>query len=125
MYRLSEQLLAILITLLLVLSPLQGALAGFAISSNQGGNAHQMAIGHDGGTFLDAGHVACQDCEQCSTEDGCNGHSCPSSQCTSCTLAAFPIFAYFTNPTVMLGLAIADDTIISQFSPSLFLFSWA
>ena len=118
MHRLSERVLAILLTLLLGLSPLQGAESGFALSANQDGSVHQMADGHD--DCMDSDRTAAQDCGQCNSEAGCNGHSCSSGQCASCALAVHQVFSYHTNPTITSGFPRADDGIVKQLSSSLF-----
>jgi len=120
MCRLSEKLLVILLTLLLGLSPLQGAIAGFASSFEQEGGVHQMADRHDGGIVMAADHAAAQDCEQCNAEAGCNGHSCSSGQCASCVLAVLPIFPDILHRTATSGLLRTDNGFVSKLSSSLF-----
>ena len=118
MYRLSEKLLAILLTLLLGLSPFQGAMAGFAASSDQEGGVHQMSD-TQGDMVMDI-DPATHDCEQCNADDGCNGHSCSSGHCASCVLAVLPVFSHPTNLSATPGLLRADDDFVSQLSSSLF-----
>lgn len=116
MCRLSKKLLTVLLALLLGMSPLQGAIAGFASSFDQEGSVHQTADRHD----IATDHAAAQDCEQCNTEAGCNGNSCSSDQCASCALVVFTVFSYHTNLTAMPGLSRAYDGFVSQHSSSLF-----
>ena len=109
----SEKLLAIALTLLLGLSPLQGAMAGFAPSSDQEKGMHAMAERH-GDMVMD------HDCERNNAYDTDNCHSCSSGQCTSCALAVLPVFSHPTNRIGMSGLLRADDGFVSQLASSLF-----
>lgn len=97
MQRFSRKLSAVLLTLLLGLSPLQGVMAGFVSSFDKGDGVQQMAHMH-GGPATDAGRVAA-DCEQCGHGDGCAGSDCSSGQCAFCALAILPDFFYLTNST--------------------------
>ncbi|MBL3591192.1 MAG: hypothetical protein JMN24_15585 [gamma proteobacterium endosymbiont of Lamellibrachia anaximandri] len=117
MPRLSDKLLAVLLTLLLGLSPLQGAMAGFAASPDREGSVHQMSDMHDSGMVMDQ---AAHDCKQCSADDGCGGHSCSSGQCASCALALLPVFLLPTHLAATPVLPRADKGFVSQLSSSLF-----
>jgi hypothetical protein len=118
MHRLSEKLLAILLTLLLVLSPLQGVMAGITASSDQEEGVHQMA-GMHGDMVMVTDHVT-DNCVQSDANDDCTGHTCSSCQCASCTLALLPIFSLPTNHTATPVLFRADDGFVSQRSSPLF-----
>ncbi len=118
MDRLSEKLLAILLTLLLGLSPLQSAMAGFAVSSDQEGGVHQISV-IQGDMVMNIDH-ATYDCEQCNADDGCNGHSCSSGQCASCVLAVLPIGSHPINFKATSKLLQKGDYFVSQLSSSLF-----
>ena len=120
MRRVSEKLLAVLLTLLLGLSPLQSAMAGFASSLDQEGGVHQMANSHDGGMVMAADHVAAHDCEQCNADAGCNGHNCSSGQCASCALALLQVFSHPQNLIAVSVPLRADDGFVSQLSSYLF-----
>ncbi|MBA1445539.1 MAG: hypothetical protein FE835_11705 [Gammaproteobacteria bacterium] len=110
-------MLALLLTLLLGLSPLQGAMAGFAAASDWEGSMHQMSNMHDDSMVMDQ---AAHDCEQCNADDGCAGHSCSSGQCASCVLALLPVFLLPTHLAARPILPMADKGFVSQLSSSLF-----
>jgi hypothetical protein len=118
MHRLSEKLLAILLTLLLVLSPLQGVMAGNTASSDQEEGVHQMA-GMHGDMVMVTDHVT-DNCVQCDANDDCTGHTCSSCQCASCTLALLSVSPLPANSAATPILFRADDGFVSQYSSSLF-----
>lgn len=119
MDRLSEKLLAILLTLLLGLSPpLQGAMAGLAVSSDHEGETYQMSDTQ--GDMVKDIDPATHDCEQYNADDGCNGHSCSSGQCASCVLAVLPICSHPINFKATSKLLQKGDYFVSQLSSSLF-----
>ena len=113
MSRISEKLLTVLLTLLLGLSPLQGAIAGFASSLDQEEGMHQMSGTH-GDMAMNIDHGA-HDCEQCSAGDGCS-----SGQCASCALALLPYITLPKNLTAAIELLRTDDGSVSQYSSFLF-----
>jgi hypothetical protein len=118
MYRRSEQLLAVMLILLLGLSPLQSAIADAAFPT-RGEPAHQTACMHDGGMMM-AGDQSPHGCDQCNSDTGCSNHTCSSGHCTSSVLAMIPAFSYPLNLSVVAGLPAADDGFVSQLSTSLF-----
>ena len=118
MCRLSERLLAVMLILLLGLSPLQSAIAGAAFP-DQGEPASQTACMHDGGMMM-AGDQSTHDCDQCNSDAGCSNHTCSSSHCFSSVLAMVPAFSYPMNLAVIAGLTAADDGFVSQLCSSLF-----
>ena len=97
MRRLSEKMLAILLILLVGLSPLQGAMAGFASLPDQGEGIHQMTDRQEGGMVMASDHGAAHDCEQCKAEVGCHCHNCLSGHCVSCGVVLPPAFSLRCN----------------------------
>ena len=118
MCRLSEQLLAVMLILLLGLSPLQSVIAG-TVSPDRGESVSQTGCMHDGSMMM-ASNQSTHDCDQCSSDAGCSHHSCSSSHCTSSVLAMIPAYSYPLNLAVIAGLPAADDGFVSQLSTSLF-----
>lgn len=118
MRRITEKLMAILLTLLLGLSPLQGAIAGFSSSLDQEEGVHQMLDSH-GGMVMNSDHGA-PDCVQCLAGDGCNDHGCSSGQCASCALAMLPYITLPESLTAVTELFRTDDGSVNQFSSFLF-----
>jgi hypothetical protein len=118
MRQVSEKLLAVLLTLLLGLSPLQGVMTGFATSSDQEKRVHQLADMHSD-KVMDTDH-ATPDCEQCNVDDGCTGLNCSSGQCASCVLAVLPDSSHPMDLTTTSGFIRTDGGFISQLSSSLF-----
>ncbi|MEN8179114.1 MAG: hypothetical protein ABFS39_10930 [Pseudomonadota bacterium] len=118
MHRLSKKLLAVLLTLLLGFSPLQGVMAGVAASFDQEEGVHQMTGMH--GDMAMATDQAEHNCEQRHADDGCNSHSCSSAQCASCVLALLPFFSFPTNLTATsLSYSVADGLESQLSSPFL------
>lgn len=107
----SENLLAILLTLLLGLSPLQGAIAGLATSFDKEEDVHQL-FDSQGHIVMDTGPV-CHDSEHCNTNVGCDDHSCSYGQCATCMLAVLPVFSYPVNPVTTSELLRKDDRLVS------------
>lgn len=117
MRRMPEKLLAVLLTLMLGLSPLQGVMAGSASSLDQEKGVHQMST--QGEMVMNIDHGS-HSCEQCHAGDGCNGHSCSSGQCASCALALLPSFSLPVNLTVVTLLLRSDQSSVSQYTSFLF-----
>ena len=118
MQSLSEKLLAVLLTLLLGLSPLQGAIAGIASSAQEGG-LQQMADMQADHMVVNSDHAA-HDCDQCNADDCCGGHSCSSAQCASCVLAVISVFSHPIKLSTTSEHPRVDDGFASQPSFSLF-----
>ena len=119
MRRLSEKLLALLLALLLGLSTMQGAVAGFAPVSDQVDSQYQMADLHASPMHMTTGNAA-HDCEHCNSGNCATDHACSSSQCVSCVLAIMPTFSHSANLLVMSTPDVADDGFVNPLSSSLF-----
>ena len=119
MHRLSEILLAILLTLLLGFSPLTGAVAGITASYDQEEGTHQMAS-MPADMVMAFDHATAHDCEQCNTDDCCAGDSCSSGHCVHCVSALPAIYSHQTQFTASPVLIRADDSFINRLSASLF-----
>ncbi len=116
-----KKMLAVMLAILVGLSPLQSAMAGFADSFGQGEAVHQMADRHDGSLAMTTGHAMTQDCEQCKVDTGCcNRHGCSSGHCVSCALALLPMLSLPTHQTASSVLFRTDDGCVSQLSSALF-----
>jgi hypothetical protein len=104
--------LSLLLILMMVLSPLQGALA---VSPGQEASAPQAECVHDGGMEMAADDMK-DDCEHCSS-----GHSCSSGHCTPLsTLAVLPAFSYPAISTLTTSALRADVSFANQLRTSLF-----
>jgi hypothetical protein len=93
MRRFPDKLLALMLALLLGLSPFQAALAGMFASVEGAGHAQQMAEGHHGGMAMAAEAPVATDCDQCPTCDGCS-----SGHCLSCLSALPSVFTFPAKP---------------------------
>ena len=120
MRQFSGILLAVLITLLLGLSPLQGAIANFSGSLDQREDAHQIADAFDGGMAVSYDFAVIQDCEQSSVDGGCFSHSGSTGQCATCALALPPIALHPTISNITPGMLRADEDIVRQLGTSLY-----
>ena len=118
MCRLSEQLLAVMLMLMLALSPLQSAIAGTA-SPGKGEPVSQTGCMHHDSMMM-ASDQSTHDCDQCNSDTGCSNHSCSSGHCASSVLVMIPAFSYPLNLAVTIVLPAADDGFVSQLSTSLF-----
>ncbi len=106
MHTLHQKSVAILLSLLLGLLPLQGVFAAEASMNTQGSvaNVSDMA---------DMGHEqmpeTAQACDQCEQDGCCNGDSCGIEHCASCALAAVLMDSAMVLPmpvkTDLMGLA--------------------
>lgn len=121
MLRVAEKLLVVLLTLLILLSHVQGATAGMTPPSDQNDGLHQLAYNADGDWLMSAAAPALQSCEQLWPETGCKGLSCPFGHCFSCTPALHTPFAF---PPAVLTTAPAwlqsSSSRVNQASSSLF-----
>ena len=120
MRQFSGKLLAVLITLLLGLSPLQGAIANFSGSLDQQGGAHQMADAFDSGIAVSSDYMVIQNCEQHGFDDDCFSHNGSAGQCATCALALPPIASYPTDPTATPGMLRADEDTVKKPDTSLY-----
>jgi len=120
MHRLSKKLLTIVLTLLLGLSPLQGTMAGFAPSPDQGWSMDEMTDRHDGGRVMAADN-AVQDCDRCPVADSNTAHACSSGQCcASCIMAVTQASSQLKNMAASPELFRALDGAANQLSSSFF-----
>ncbi len=120
MRQFSGKLLAVLITLLLGLSPLQGAIANFSSSLDQQGDTHQIADAFDSGTTVSFDYAVIQNCKQYSNDGDCFSHSDSTEQCATCALALPSIASFITNPPTTPGMLQADEDFVRQFGTSLY-----
>jgi len=121
MHRLSDKLLAMLLALLLGLSPLQGAMAASFAASGQGMAMHQMADVDDGAVATS--DMASHDCDQCNSGKGCGSQGCSSGHCASClscTMAPPLSFSLPTHPATTVTLPLENRGIVSRLTFSLF-----
>ena len=120
MRQISGTLLAVLITLLLGLSPLQGTIAGVSDSFDQQADARQIADAIDSGIAVSSDYAVTQNCEQCDADNGCFNQSCPPGECATCALALPPIASHLTDPVTAPGMLPTDEGVVKQLVPSLF-----
>jgi hypothetical protein len=118
MHRLPEKLLIIMLTLLLGLAPLQGALAGIFISTDQHVGMQQMPDSHADAMVMD--HSTSHDCVQNMDDKRCSGHSCSSGHCASCALGLTASFAYTAIFSSAPKSNLTDERFVSQTSSLLF-----
>jgi hypothetical protein len=119
MRQISGTLLTVLITLLLGLSPLQGAISGVSDSFDQQADARQIADAIDSGIAVSSDYAVIQNCGQCSVDDDCFSQSCPT-ECATCALALPPIASPLTNPVTTPRMLPADEGVVKQLATSLF-----
>ncbi|MES9861525.1 MAG: hypothetical protein ABW157_12415 [Candidatus Thiodiazotropha sp. LLP2] len=107
MYRLPKKLLAVLLSVLLGLIPMQGAVAG--VDYQQDGDVHQhlMDSNHSNIMVLMEDHAAMMDCDKCNTTILCGGNSCSSGHCISCILALLPEILI---PTLQISVSIVTQS---------------
>ncbi len=111
----SKKSLTLLLVLMLVLSPLQSAMAGVAAMPRQGETASQVECMHEGDMDMAADQKQ-TDCEHCDS-----GHACSSGHCTPLSaLAVLPAFSYPTISTLTTSASLADVSFASQLHNSLF-----
>lgn len=113
-------LLAALITLMLGLSPLQGAIAGFSDSFDQRGDARLIADAIDSGFTVSSDYAIFQNCEQCNVDNGCFNHSSPPDECATCALTLPPIASNLTKPVTTPRMLPADEDVVKQLAIPLF-----
>ncbi|MEW8052700.1 MAG: hypothetical protein AB2809_20255 [Candidatus Thiodiazotropha sp.] len=122
MHRLSRKLFAVLLSLLLGLIPLQGAMGGFISPLKQKGGEHQYQIEahHEAGMIMMNDHAAELNCGQHSTDAGYDGNSCSFGHCVSCLLALLPDFFFPTLHTAVSIVIQTDSDLLNQTVSSLF-----
>jgi hypothetical protein len=120
MRKISGTLLTVLITLLLGLSPLQGAIAGISDSFDQQADARQIADATDSGIAVSPDYAVTQNCEQCDVDNGCFSQSCPPGECATCALTLPPIASHLTDPIPTPGMLPTDEGVVKQLASSLF-----
>jgi hypothetical protein len=120
MRQFSEILLAALITLLLGLSPLQGAIAGFSDSFNQQGDTRQVTNAFDRGFTVSSDYAIFQICEQCNVDNSCFNHSSSPHECATCALTLPPIASNLTKPVTTPRMLPADEDVVKQLATPLF-----
>ncbi|WP_295298584.1 hypothetical protein [Thiolapillus sp.] len=119
---LQQKIIAVLLSLLLGLLPLQGAFA-----AETGGHQHG-ALSDISMTLVNADHDRmsdmAQDCDQCEQDSCCSGSSCSVDHCVSCTLAAvlLPDTSLALPSVAAIRLAglesqISNSTLFSLFRP--------
>jgi hypothetical protein len=113
-------LLAVLIALLLGLSPLQGAIAGFSDSLDLQADARQIADAIDSGIAVSSEFAVIQNGGQCDIDNGCFNQSCPPGECATCALTLPPIASNLTNPVTTPRMLPADEGVVKQLATSLF-----
>jgi hypothetical protein len=118
MGRFLEKLLAIVLVLLLGLSPLQNALADIACSSGQEAPVSMVDCMHGGDMVVT--DQPTHDCEQCDIGQSCASHACSSSHCASSGMAILPTLSYPATYIVATKIVLVKDRFESQNLPSLF-----
>lgn len=122
MHRIPGQLLAVLLSVMLGLIPLQGAIAGLSSSLEQTSKAHQHQMGnyHDVSQVSAADLGAMMDCENCNSDSGCSGDSCSSGHCVSCLLALLTEFSFSLRPNTASVVMQTHSALVNQRISSLF-----
>lgn len=92
MCRLPDKLIAVLLSVVLGLIPLRGAVAGVTSTVNQTNeqHLHQMNVNHSSDVVLMDDHATTMGCEICNAHSLCSGSNCVSGHCVSCLLALLP-----------------------------------
>jgi len=122
MSRLSRQIVSLFVAVLLVLSPLQGAMAGI-VSLGQApmpDMQHEMAgekVAMDHGVNANGAHdmmqmdvaASGQQCEQCDVSACCIGGQCLSGHCATCAIGLVPVVSRFSESAGGI-IAIAPDS---------------
>ena len=116
MHEFRERSLAIVLVLLLGLSPLHSALAAVAWSQVQG---QSMADCMHAGNMAMADGQSTQDREPCCVGQDCADHACTSGHCASIGMAILPTFSYVFTPTVVADSNLVKTSFESRYPPSL------
>ena len=122
MRQLPKKLLAVLLSVLLGLIPLQGALAGFTspVEQKEEGQHHLPQAHHSSDMVSMHDHAAEMDCENCNSDSGCNGNDCSSEHCVCCFLVLLPYFFFPENLTLASVVIQADSDLVRFSSTALF-----
>jgi len=120
MNQLTKKLQAFLFTLLVGLSPLQGAIASFVETIDQQEKTVQMADASDSSMAASFAFMVTPNCGRCNIADDCFSHSCSSGQCVTCALALPPVASHSMNTTATPGMLGAEEGIVKQLSIPLF-----
>jgi len=108
MQRQHKKMMAILLALLLGLSPLQTLVAGIISSSATDGGMHRISNMQDSEMAGKDRHVG-GECDKCNDANGCHGHDCFSAQCAYCMgVALLPDFSYPIHRAVGLNVTRPD-----------------
>jgi len=118
MHRLSKKLLAIMLSLLLGLSPFQGAIAGYTAFDEQTGDVYQRVSLHHNMDMAVNHMILNQD--QCETDTGNIYSGCSSGHCASCALGITQVSILSTADISKPLLIQVNDCFVSQPSTSLF-----
>lgn len=115
MRRLSEKLLAVLLSMLLLWPSLP--MAGASLVTGQVMDMPSVSLSSaDAGVAMD--HAA-MDCDRCDRAGGCDG-GCANGHCASCALAVVPPMAFLQPPVLRLGRFFSNEGIAVRLSSSLF-----
>lgn len=123
MSRLSRQIISLLIAMLLVLSPLQGAMAGIAsggmapMSSMQSMPAGDMVMDHN---MMQKASASDHQCDECNTNACCSGAQCLSGHCATCAFGLVPVISRVTVAIVRVMAFAPDSTHLQQVPDTLF-----
>lgn len=109
-----------LFTLLVGLSPLQGAMAGFVETFDQAEKIFPMVDSSDRSMISSFADVVSPNCNQCNDADTWFIHDYSSGQCATCALVLPPVASQLQEPTATPALHRADEGIIKQFFIPLF-----
>ena len=120
MHRFSEKLLAVLLSVLLGLIPLQGAMAGVYSQQDEDVHQHMMDSNHSNSMVIMEDHTVRMDCDECNTTILCNGNSCSSGHCISCILALLPEILIPTLQTSASIIIQSHTDLVHQPASSLF-----
>lgn len=122
MHRLPDKLFAVLLSVMLGLIPLQGAMGGFTSTLEQKGGEHQHQIDghHSADVILMNDHAANPGCDNYNADAGCNGNNCSFGHCVSCLLALLPDFFFPTLQTATSKVIQTDSDLLNQTVSSLF-----
>ena len=84
MSRSTNKLPLILLSLILIISPLQGAFAALNFYASPDISRHGMNHNGPGAVAMDAAKAMSGDCQHCTEQNGCDGHDCSHTHCASC-----------------------------------------
>jgi len=119
MYRLSQKLLALVVSLIIGALPLQSVMADVTSSLDVGENPSVMAD-MDHGQMDSQVDPAAGHCDQCVTDDCCVGDGCSSDHCTSSATALLPVFPFPMNFVATSNFVRTDDGFVCKLPALLF-----